>query len=333
MLVRDAVQKIKKGALPATVILCGEAEYIRSVGVRELTGAAQVEMPDLNVMTFEGRPPMSSLRDALGRPPILSAHKVVILRNTDLFVPRNGPDAGKPVANMTVEAHTLFIVDAGPKLDRRRASVKQLLKAGMLVECNPLRGDALDNYIVALGRQRRLHISKTCARSLAERCEDDLYVITSELDKLRHVCTGEITAVDLDRYCPPEPEASVFAIQDLMLSGRYEEAKGAVDNLLRNDPYPMGFLTMTANSLRQMLIARTCRDAGYAQQKTISIIMAETGAKDWAARRAYERCTRMPAARLRRALRRLSEVDFGSKQGLYTLTTDLYALLYDIYVA
>lgn len=331
MRVREAVRRIRDGKLPATAVLFGEADYIRSVGVQELTAAAGVSLPELNVMTYEGRPQMAALRDALGKPPCMSERKVVVLRRTDLFQPRTPAELSRPIEQMVVEDHTLFVVDAGEKLDRRKAAVKHFAKVGLLIECTPLRGDALLTYVASLARQRRLHISKTCAASLSERCGEDLQLISSELDKLKCVCRGEITAADLDRYSRPTPEAGVFEIQDLFFGGRYEEARRAVDRMLREEASPLGFLSMTSNSLRQMLIARTCRDAHFPAPKTISLIMNETGAGDWAARRAYDRSVHMEADQLRRALRRLSEIDFGAKQGQYELSTDLYALLYDIY--
>lgn len=331
MRVRDAVKSVKEGKLPATVILYGESAYIRSTGVRELTTAAGVSVPELNLMTYEGRPSMDSLRDALSKPPFMSENKVVVLRRTDLFGPGASADLSRPMEQMIIEDHTLFIVDAGEKIDKRKASVKHLLKTAMLIECAPLTGDALSGYIAALARQRRLHISKTSAESLAERCSGDLHVVAAELDKLKCVCRGEITQADLDRYSRPVPEAGVFAIQDLFLGGRCEEAKRAVDAMLRTESSPMGFLSMTADALRQMLIARTCRDARFPYQKTVGLITSETGARDWVARRAYDRSAHLSADKLRYGLRRLSEVDFGIKQGRYNPGTDLYALLYDIY--
>ena len=333
MKVRDAVKKVRAGQLPATVVLCGEEEYIRRVGVRELTAAAAVSVPELNIMTYEGRPPMTTLRDALGRPPFMSERKVVVLRNTDLFEPRTNSDLSRPLEKMVIEDHTLFILDAGEKLDQRKASVRHLLQSGMLIECVPLRGEALTDYIVTLARQRRLHITRTCAQSLAERCDDDLQVISSELDKLSFACEGEITAADLDRFCRPEPAAGMYQIQDLLLSGRLEEARQAVGRLLREDASPMGFLSLLAGSLRQMLIARTCRDARFPMKKTIDHITAATGARDWMARRAYDRCVRMSADQLRRGIRQLSRIDFGAKQGQYILASDLFALLCSIFAA
>lgn len=331
MKVREAVQKVRAGGLPATVILHGEEEHIRRVGVRELVAAAAVELPELNVMTFEGRPSMEKLRDALGKPPFMAERKAVVLRRTDLFA-RNTPGSqSDPIRQMVVEDHTLFVIDAGEKLDQRKGSVRHLLGNGMLVECAPLKGEALHRYIASLARQRRLHLSQDVARSLAERCGDDLQTITTELDKLRFVCRGEITSADLDRYCRPVPEAGVYEIQDLLLAGRYEPARRAVERMINEDSSPIAFLTILANALRQMLIARTCRDARYQRQKTVQLIMQETGARDWMARRAYEKCVHLSADAIRRGLRRLSIVDFGAKQGRYHLASDLFALLCSIY--
>ena len=46
MRVRDAVRKVRNREFPATIMLSGEAEYIRSVAVQELIAAADVAVPD-----------------------------------------------------------------------------------------------------------------------------------------------------------------------------------------------------------------------------------------------------------------------------------------------
>lgn len=331
MKLRDAVSKIKSGKLPVTVLLHGEEEYIRVVGVRELMTAVRVSLPEINITVFEGRPSMGRLRDALAKPPLMSESKIVLLRATDILSAAAPNSLSRRLPELVLAEGTLFIIDAGEKIDRRKAAVKHILQHGLNVECQPLKGEPLISYVVQLSAMRHLHISRTAAQSLVTRCGGDLFVINTELDKLQFVCSGEVTGQDLDLYSRPMPEAGVFEIQDLLCAGHYAAAERAVRELLCRDASPMGFLSLTAAALRQMLIARACRDAGYSWQKTISTIVAETQAREWSAKRAYERSSHYSADHLRRAIARLAQIDFGAKQGIYLLEQDLYALLFEIW--
>lgn len=331
MKVRDAVAKIKSGTLPATVLLYGEEGYIRSIGMQELKAAVPVSMPQVNVSAYDSRVSLSTLRDALAKPPFMSPNKIVLLDAADIFSSRGSAAVSTRIAAMDLADGTLFLIDGGEKPDRRKSGIRQLMKTSLVVECQPLKGDALTGYVVQLARKRGLHMSRTAAQSLTDRCGGDLFSVTTELDKLQYVCSGEITKEALDKFCRPAPEAGVFEIQDLFCAGHYEAARRAVENLLREDPSPVGFLSLTGNVLRQMLIARACRDAGYSEQKTVETVCSETGMRPWGAKRVYERCRHYSAAHLRRALSKVAQIDFGVKQGMYILADDLYAFLYEIW--
>lgn len=328
MLLRDAVDKVRKGVpLPATVVLTGDEQYIRDTGIRELTRAANVTEPEMNVATFEGRPDMNALKEALARFPFLSETKAVVLKETDILSAAAKTELSKPLESALIEGHTLFIISAPGKLDRRKAYVKTLLGSALVVECSPLKGEALTKFIVGEARRRRLHMGAEAARVLAERVQGDLYAAANELDKYAAVCTGQITRADVERYTPPSDELNMFGIYDTLAAGRHEQAYREVMQLLSEDANPIGFLTFLANTFRQMLVGRACRDAGFQDRRTVECICAETGAKEWTARRAYERSGRFSADRLRKNVRLLSDMDFGMKQGMYVPQSDLYGLL------
>lgn len=328
MLVRDAVKKVKEGlALPATIVLTGDEPYMRDMGVQELTRAAGVTEPEMNVAVFEGRPDMQQLREALARFPFLSEKKVVVLRETEILSSAAKTADSQPLEHALIEDHTLFVITAPGKLDRRKSYVKYLMRSALIVECAQLKGEALIKFIESEALRRRLHIGREAARVLAERTQGDMYVLSSELDRYEAVCTGQITRADVERYTPLSDELNMFGIWDLLAGGRYDAAYRDLQRLLQEDATPIGFITFLANTFRQMLVARACRDAGFQERRTVECICAETGAKEWTARRAYERSRQFTAEKLRANVRLLSEIDFGAKQGAYVLETDLYGLL------
>lgn len=328
MLLRDAVSKVRSGSvLPATVVLTGEEDYIRATGIRELIKAAGVTVPEMNVTTFEGAPPMHELIEALARFPFMSETKVVVLKETDILGTTASSALSKPLEKAVLEDHTLFVITTAGKLDKRKAYVKDLLSRALIVECNPLKDEALTKYIIGEAKRRRLHIGREAARELAERLQGDLCGINSELDKLASVVTGQITRDDIARLTPPSDELNMFGIFDTLAAGRHEQAYTDVKRLLAEDATPLGLVTFLANTFRQMLVARACRDAGFNERRTLDCVREETGAKEWTARRAYARSVQFPAERLRKNIQLLADVDFGVKQGEYILRNDLYGIL------
>lgn len=328
MMLRDAVKKVRQGDMrPCTVVLHGDEQYIRATGIRELTRAAGVQAPEMNIAEFEGRPDMSRLVEALARFPFMSESKVVILKDTDLLSAAVQSTLTKPLENAVIEEHTLFIITAPGKLDKRKGYVKKLMSSALLVECKPLVGEALSRFVVSEAKRRNLHIGKQAAAQLIERTQGDLYALASELDKLASVAEGQITPQDVQKYTPPSLELNMFGILDTYAAGKHEQGFAELMRLLQEDPSPVGFLTFLANTFRQMLVARACRDARFPEHRTLECVCAETGAKEWTARRAYERAARFSAAHLRRNVQLMANVDFGLKQGEFFPESDMYGLM------
>lgn len=324
----DAVRAVRnRKVTTGTIVLYGDEPYFRARGLKDLVDAAEVSIPEMNISVFDGRPEMSALTQALGRVPLMSDIKIVVLKETDLLSSSATTTLTKPLENAVIEDHTLFIITAGGKLDKRKGYVKSLQGSALLCECMPLKPDAQVRFIVNEAQQRGLHIDKGAARALADRVPDDLYGLTNELDKLASVLVGQITKRDIEFYVPPSDEMNMFAIYDDLAAGRVEQGHQKLNVLLADDPTPIGFITFLANTFRQMLIARACRDARFSMQRTIDCICSETGAREWSAQRAFDRCIHFTAPKLRENVRLLADVDFGAKQGVYVLQTDLFALI------
>lgn len=334
MLLRDAVKKIREGgSLPAIVILTGEETYIRTAGIRELTKAAGVVAPEMNVTTFEGRPPMRELKEALARCPFLSPAKVVVLKDTDILSSAASKELSKPLEDAVLDGSTLFIITTPGKLDRKKSYLKSISGSALIVECSPLSADALNRFIVSEAKRRKVHIGKAEAQKLAERTQGDLYAVASELDKLCTIVSGQITSEDIERYTTESEELNMFRIFDTFLAGRHEKGYSELKSLLADDPTPIGFMTFLSNTFRQILVARACRDARFPERRTIDCVCTETGAREWAARKAYERAVRFSASKLRENVRLLADADFGAKQGELVLATDLYGLMERLFAA
>lgn len=328
MLLNDAVKQVKSGSVtPGIIVLCGDEPYIRSFGIQKLIEASDTLLPEMNVSVFDGRPPIEELKIALERCPFMSRTKVVVLRETDLLSSDAPTAQAKHLENLRLDDGTLFIISAPGKLDRRKGYVKQLLSSAIIVNCDPLQGAAMTRFIAGEAKRRRLSIGNVPAEALAERTQGDLNAIVSELDKLASVCTGQITIGDIERYVPESEELNMFRIYDSLAAGKHKQAFREVMHLVSEDANPIGFVTFLANTFRQMLVARACRDARFSDRKTIECVCEETGAKEWAARRAFQHCTRFTASKLRDNVQLLASVDFGAKQGMYELERDLYPIL------
>ncbi len=332
MKVKEAVTQIKNGKIKNFMILSGEDEGVKQQAFQTILKLLDVQMPELNYSVFEQRPDPQEVIRSLETLPFMGGRRVVVIKNTDILASAAAGDFSAPYERANIPADNVLVIVTQGNADKRKAFVKYVMKNGIFAECAALKDSELVSYIGNLAKQNNLLISSKNAQTLATLADGDLSVIKNELEKLKCVCKGDITAEDLEKYAVKSMQYNVYKIHDLMVAGHAQEAYGLMEKLLAEDANPIGFLTLLSNNFRQMLVARACRDAKFPDNKTISHVMEATGTWEFAARRALSQCKAFRARELRRAINKLAQMDFDAKQGVVILKTDLYALLIDIYM-
>jgi DNA polymerase-3 subunit delta len=291
-----------------------------------------VETPELNLSIFEGRPEAGAVAAALETLPFMSPRRAVVIRNTDILGSGCPAEASKPLEKAVIPKTNVLVIYADSAIDKRKSLYKHIVKYGMTIDCEALQEGDIVSYIEKTAQKAGLIISRRNAQFLNEALESDMEAIGQELGKLVAVCTGEIRKQDIEMYVNKSAQYNAYKIHDFMVSGQYARAKELIDQIVRDDPNPVGMITMISNNFRQMLVARACKDAGYDNQRTIKHVVDATGAKEWTARRALESCKKYSAAKIRAGIKKLADMDYDAKQGGVVLKTDLFALLMDLYV-
>lgn len=330
MKLQAVLKQIEEKNVAPYILVAGTDGYLCRTAMKAVIAALDVQMPELNLSVFEERPDMGAVAVAMQTLPFMGARRVVLVKNTDMLTTGCPSDYSAPLMEVQMpEGNVLLIVMPG-KPDKRKALYKHIQKNGVIIEC-----DADENITGSLVRDaqaRGLILSTRNAQHLAEVCGGDTESTFRELEKLAAVCVGDITKADIDKYATRSLQYNVFKLHDFFLAGSLDQAEKLLAGLLRDDPSPIGIISLVAGQFRQMLIARTCRDARLSEGKTIQHITAETGAKEWTARRAMTNCRKYPADKIRQGLEKLSQIDFDAKQGNVELKTDFFALLAGIYL-
>ncbi len=328
---QQAIEQIRAGRVKQYMLFFGEDEYLKAAGIKEALAALPVETPELNISVFEERPDGRDVARAMETLPFMSGARVVLLKNTDLLSSACAAEYTEPLAAVEMPGSNYLLMSAKGKPDKRKKLYKKIEKLGMAVDCAPLSEQQLAAFVAGEAAKRNLMIADKNARLLGELTGGDLQKVISEMDKLCAVSRGSITEQDIETYVSKSLEYSVFKIHDHFCARNERAAKKLIEQLLEEEPNPVGLLSLIAGNFRQMLVARACKDAGYPEQKTVAHIMQETGAKEWPARRAWNHCKSFTAAGLRQSIRRLGQMDFEAKQGGVVLQTDLFALLAGVY--
>ena len=176
-----------------------------------------------------------------------------------------------------------------------------------------------------------IKITKKDARFLYGYIGGDLNKAISELKKLIISCEKTVTVDDIKKYTCASQEYNIFSIHELLLNKKFSKAKVICDDILANDNFPVGIISILASNIDLMLIARACRDVNYDEKRIFQTIKKTTGAADFRINKAIAQSKSMSADKLRKAKKIIADMDFGFKQGVYDFKTDLFAKLLEIY--
>ncbi|MBR2523631.1 MAG: DNA polymerase III subunit delta [Clostridiales bacterium] len=246
------------------VLLFGSEDYyiencIKAVKAAYLTEGS--EDMDLNVIARDSRDDYQSLEGYIQMPPWMSRKRVIICRSDYIYGHEFGEEEERILSSIPSSCVVVFCPE---KCEKNRRITKYILKNGVAAEVNILPDDVLAGLAKNSLAKQNIRIASDVCLSLVSRCESRMRMISSELEKLKLYCAGsgrdELTFDDLDRMCPPDLNASVFAITDCFGSGKCDTALKTLDSLLiRKEPAKKLQATLLTH-LKRLIIAKDVGD-------------------------------------------------------------------------
>jgi len=281
MLSYPAVLKIIDEAVFTPVYLFyGEEKYLQEELVAHLTASFLGSEAEFGREKIEGS--ALSLQDIISKlseTGLFASRRLLIVDNPPYLVPaikndENDPEEGRPGHKFAEkdDAELLesyleqlgsalpenILVFMAPRVDRRRRFYKIIDKIGVAVECSPLKGEALADWI----RKKAASLNKKIERLALERLlwagEQNLYYLSGELEKYS-VYLGDdqeiITADVVDQLFTGDIQGDIFKLADAVAGGRLVKAQDLLELLLRRREKPLQIFFMLVRHYRLLLQA------------------------------------------------------------------------------
>ena len=134
--------------------------------------------------------------------------------------------------------------------------------------------------------------------------------LSGEIDKISaYSGADEIVRADIDAVTEPVLDAVVFQMTDLLSAGRYDQAFGMLQQLLKMQEEPIAILGAVGGHFRRLSTARTLLDNG----RNASQLQKLCGMPDFVARKTMEAARRFRPEFCRKAARLVLETDYKMK--------------------
>ncbi|QIA27957.1 DNA polymerase III subunit delta [Thermaerobacter sp. PB12/4term] len=220
----------------------------------------------------------------------------------------------------------VLVISHPPELDGRRAAVRRLRQRGWAVACQPLRDEALGQWLARQAAAWGKELDPEAVAWLVESGEPDLRRLASELAKVATYVGDRrrITAADLRQVGVAVATAGVFELVDAIVAGRRRQAMELVGRLLDASEPPLRLLALIARQYRILAYAASLRRQGG----DVADLQAWLQLHPFVARKAWQQSRRLAPDRAMAALEAVLEADVGIKQGRWPARIGLERLVW-----
>jgi len=319
-----AIHEIRQKQFAPVYVLYGPETFL----AEEFITLAQNEMidpayADLNIGVFDCTE--TALGDILQEAetlPFLGDHRLIVARQAYFLTGAKPPVKAEADPELLLQylenppAYTslLLHVDA-EKLDERKKLVKVLQQKAKVLAFQPLRDADLYAWVERRASKYGAVLERPQAMRLVERVGSDLRLLDKEIEKLS-LYAGKpgavVTDAMIDLLVSRTLEQDVFALIELVATGRLEEAFRNLYDSLKTGEEPIKLLALLARQFRLLLQVKIWAPRGYTQQQLAGMLKVHP----YGVKKAMEQARHFSESSLRKLLGILAEEDYRMKSGV-----------------
>ncbi len=251
--------------------------------------------------------------DEISAAPFIAEKRLVLVAG----VPRFSKEEMKRIPDVMHEQTVLAFFDAKP--DKRLGGLKELERVATKKNFMVLKGAEVRAWVLTFTKSLGTEISKDAAQLLLTVVGIDQAFLATELQKLTLRASGRgITADDVRELAVPSGEQEVWALMNMLASGKTAEALAFTEEQLRSGKSPQALWGMLLWTLENISVVRAAVMEGIRNPAKI----AQAGVPFPSVRTLRSLCERINDEDLRTLLDRTIEADIALKTGGYRATAE-----------
>lgn len=274
---RAVKSDLKSGKIHSLYVIFGEEDFlieklIENIQTIVLNGASsELDRVRIDADGQSSRLDLNHLNAELMTPPFMSSRKLVIVKNSNLFTMSGGTqdkseggahkDRQKKIQEIIENLHSsICLVFVESKIDKRlKGLLQSVASMGIIAEIQHEKPQNLKKWIQAEFQQKNITISGEAAENLADRCDQSMRVIWSEMNKIfLYMDYAGQSSADLETISDlslPDLRGTVFELTDAISFGRTADALLLLDNLVKQRQPVQLIQFMLARHFRQLICA------------------------------------------------------------------------------
>jgi DNA polymerase III subunit delta len=329
------IRQFTEGKFHPFYLLFGEEKYLQEDLTRRLTESYLGEDADFGRERIAGDSvDLADLLDKISGSSLFSARCLLIVDDPPYLLPPKKAEAtgGNPevkkssrgddesllleryLENNASSPPCGIIVFRTERIDRRRRIFKFMEKRGAVVECAPLKAEALASWIQSRVAEQGKSIERAALERVMLAGEQNLHYFSNELEKYSTYLGSKekvITVKMVELLFSGDIQGDVFKMSDAIAAGNLDTAQDLLDLLIRKREAPLLIFFMLVRHYRLLLQSHCLLDQGLSQQAFTSALAVHP----YVARKMREQAGSFNRRVLEDILITLQKVDLQIKTG------------------
>ncbi len=299
-------------------LVFGEQELMVDKLVNKLAKETLKEIDDFNLVVFDGcKTPLYEIVNDAETLPFMSDKKVVVVKNA-YFLTNSSPKLDFEQSFNELEEYldrqndsvTLVFSVVTNKLDDKKALVKKIKEISKIYALDNVNKKDLPRIVKQMFDKKGLSITSDGLEEFINRCNDDMYLISNEIDKLS-CYKNELDLKDIKLMVSKKLEDNVFEMIDGIFNKKEDVAFRVYNDLRTNNCEPITLISLVASQVRFLYQVMVLKDNGYTEGN----IANELSCHPYRVKLALEKVYRTSKNDLKMLLEELSNLDIMIKSG------------------
>lgn len=332
------VKSIERGLISPVYLLYGEESYLIENLIKGFKGLlVNQDTGDFNLDIIDGKTVgLNELVNLANTLPFMADKRLVIVHQADFFkAKKKGGDDEDNTGEKALLTYlenppdtTCLIMSLSEGVDKRKKIFKLVDKNGQVVDCSPLKGQALEEWISGRVKHHGVKIEKTALGKLIASVGSNLNLLDNEIAKMSNyvVSTRTITLEIVDLMVSRTVENSIFDLVDAIGEKRIERALPIIKELLFQGEPAIRILFMITRQIRLIIQGKVLLEQGYAEKQ----IAGNLQVHPYVIQKCCKQGKNFTIEELEKALIHLLDVDYSLKTGRLEQNYALETLLVDL---
>ncbi len=263
--------ELRKGALRPVYLILGPEQYQCRSAVTMLK--SKVLTPESMAFDYSefaaGSASVDEIVEAANTYPMVSVRRLVLITDAEKLKDSDQETLLDSLQNLHSR---IMVILLATELDHRKKFYKALHDKHCVIECQKLKGAALERWAESFFRQQGYRISSAAIQKIVEMAGSDLQSLASELEKLLLYAGKEknISNSAIDDLISSSRQHGIFELIEAMGRQDRNGALQSLSNLLEMGEHPLVVVTMMARHCRQILIAKEGLSLGKSTREIAS---------------------------------------------------------------